>query len=124
MQNDMAKLLKDKRLWVGGAVAAAIGLVVFVKRGAGASTMDAVTGGTASGPGGTYVQGAGDTTGTDIAGYLGNYQQSLSDMLAGWGGSLNDTLKAIQDGAGANPWDNQFSFDPEKPHSTGVLGDT
>lgn len=108
------ELLKDKRLWIGGGVAAALGLVVYVRRGAGGSGTpsgaDAATG-TPVGSAG-YVQGGADTTGTDIASFLSSYQNSLTGQLGEFSGNLNDTLKAIQEGAaggqttpsvGANP---------------------
>jgi hypothetical protein len=94
VDTDVKSLLKDKRLWAGAVVAAAVGVVVFLNR-ANDATGDAV-GGTATGPKGSYVQGTADTTGTDIAAYLGAYQQSNTDLLNAWGQNLTDTIKALE----------------------------
>lgn len=128
MDTDVKALLKDKRLWAGGAVAAAVGVVVFLKR-SNSSTGGAgsAVGGSASGPGGSYVQGSADTTGTDIASYLGAYQQSNTALLNTWGQNLTDTLASL----GGTPAQSGFnpdayaqpSYNPSNPYGrTGVLG--
>lgn len=122
MDTDVKALLKDKRLWAGGAVAAAIGVVVFINR-SNASTggPSGAVGGSASGPGGSYVQGSADTTGTDIASYLGAYQQSNTALLNTWGQSLIDSLKSMQ---GAPP---ESTFNPapyRQPNDGGPYGYT
>lgn len=122
METDVKALLKDKRLWVGAAVAAGVGVVVFVKKGSSGGTGL----GSASGPAGTYTQGAADTTGTDIASYLGAYQQSQTSLLNEWGQNLSDTLKAIAGAPASSALGNQFTqpvYDPGVPHTTGKLGD-
>jgi hypothetical protein len=86
---DLAKLAKDKRVWLAAAGAAALGLFVYARRakagaGDGPSPQGAPT------YSGATMQGGGDTTGTDIASYLGSwgasqnaaFQQFLSQLPA------------------------------------------
>lgn len=91
MDADVNALLKDKRLWVGAAVAAGVGIVMFLKRGGSAPAT--------SGPGsatGSTTQGTADTTGTDIASYLGQYSQSQMELLNQWAANLQTSLDAIR----------------------------
>lgn len=112
MDTDVKSLLKDKRLWAGGVVAAAVGVVVFLKRGKESTGGDgSAIGGTASGPKGAYVQGSADTTGTDIAAYLGAYQQSNTALLNQWGANLTDAIKALK----ATPSESRLNPYPPEP---------
>src|SRR4051812_32724245 len=111
MDLDLQTLAKDKRVWAAAGVAAAVGLVVLVKnrgRNAATGSGNAVTG-TASGPSGSYVQGTGDTTGTDIASYLGGYQQSLQGQLTQYQQQLTDALATLPKVGDSNPYGPQTS---------------
>lgn len=92
---DWRALLHDRRVWLAGAVAAAgLGAVTFLRRrktGAGYDT--ASPQGTAAGSIG-YPAGV-DTTGTDVASWLGNYSGSLQRQLDEYGKTLTDSLSAI-----------------------------
>lgn len=104
MDSDVKALLKDKRLWAGAAVAAAVGVVVFLKRANDSTGGQAgAVGGSASGPQGSYAQGSADTTGTDIAAYLGAYQQSNTALLNEWGQNLTETIKSLQQTPSTSP---------------------
>lgn len=98
-------MLKDKKLWIGAAVAGGLGLVVFLKRGG--STQGSVGPGGATGAtpvgGAGYVQGGADTTGTDIASFLSSYSSALQGQQAEFQGQVKDTITALleQQGGGA-----------------------
>jgi hypothetical protein len=94
MDTDVQALLKDKRLWIGAGVVGIVGVFALLRKKPSTSAGGATTG-TASGPSGTYTQGAADTTGTDIASYLGNYQQSLQGQLTQYQQQLTDTLATL-----------------------------
>lgn len=91
-------ILKNKWAMAGLAVAAGAGGFVLYRRtrggaggaGGGASTATGVTG-TSGGPA--------DTTGTDVATWLGSYSVGLQNMLQeqfkGYGQTLTDALKGI-----------------------------
>lgn len=95
MQFDWKSLAKDKKAWIGVGAAAGLGGLVYMRRkkaaGAGApgTSTAAMAGGTA--PGGVAMA---DTTGNDLASFLGNYSQSLQDQLTAG-------LNAIKDASGA-----------------------
>ena len=90
---DLKALAKDKRVQVavlGGALA---GVVVFIKRkGAGASDTSP----------GTVVAGAMpsaagvNTTGDDVAAWLGDYSSSLQNQLNDYQNQLSDALSTLQ----------------------------
>jgi hypothetical protein len=96
---DFKQLLKDKRVWAGAAVVAAIAVVAVVRgRSSGGGTSGAPT---PASPSGYYAPGTGDTTGTDLSGFLGNWGsaqlqaqqagfQSILDALKGGGPAQND----------------------------------
>ncbi len=89
MDADVSALLKDKRLWAGAAVAAGVGVVMWFKRGGSTPAV----GGPGSATGST--QGSADTTGTDIASYLGQYSQSQMELLNQWAANLKTSIDAI-----------------------------
>lgn len=90
---DLGTVLKDKKLLVGMALAAAVGLGVMVqrKKSTGSTgTSDSLTGST------QYVQGGTlDTTATDISSFLSNYSQGLQGQLDEYGKSLGSAVDAI-----------------------------
>lgn len=100
---DWKALAKDKRVWAGAAVVAAVAVVAVVRNraagGGGGAGGEAGAGGTPAAPQG-YYQGTGDTTGTDLSGFLSNWSnaqlgaqqagyQSILDALKGGGESQN-----------------------------------
>lgn len=99
-------MLKDKKLWLGVGVAAAIGLAVFLKKGGS-------TGGASPGPGGAtgtsnpstagWYQGGADTTGTDIASFLSSYSSALQGQQTEFQQQIKDTITALleQQGGGS-----------------------
>ncbi len=101
-------MLKDKKLWIGAAVAGGLGLVVFLKRGG--STQGSVgpggaTGATPVGSAG-YVQGGADTTGTDVASFLSSYSTALQQQQAEYQGQIKDTITSLleqQNGGATTP---------------------
>lgn len=92
MPSGIGKALKDRRVQIGLAVAAGLGLVVLARRGDG------------SGGGGEPVEGGGaianpalaDTTGADLANILGQYSGDLSAQLAEYRQTLTDALEGLQ----------------------------
>lgn len=97
MPMDLKAMLKDKKFQVGAAVAAAAGgYVLYKKRGAAGSSGTSVSTPQASPTG----AGSLDTTGTDIAGWLGNYSNNLQNQLVGFQQQQTGTLEAIQNSAG------------------------
>lgn len=96
MDFDWKALAKNKKAWVGVGAAAALGLFVFYRRrkaaaaGLPGTSTSAAAGGTATGGAGAVA----DTTGYDLASFLGNYSQSLQDQLTAG-------LNAIKDANGA-----------------------
>jgi hypothetical protein len=84
---DLAKLAKDKRVWLAGAGALALGLFTYARRAkTGGSGGDAPS--STGAPGHSGIQGGADTTGTDISSFLGSwgaqqnaaFQQFLSQL--------------------------------------------
>lgn len=82
--------LKDKRVQLAAAAAAALGLLVLVKRGTGGAT----AGGGADGTGSSLNTGTLDSTGTDsynAIGQLGQaWQDEWNDAFKGFSGQLTD----------------------------------
>lgn len=74
---DWQALLKDKKLWIGVAGAAALGLLVYSRR-TKTSTPGTTPAGTTANNGGAVA----DTTGTDLASFLGNFSASLQQQIA------------------------------------------
>jgi len=107
--------LRNRRVQLAGvAVAGGAGLYVWHKRktaaggaGAGASSDTSGTGGTA---GGTVAGGFPDTSATDLATVLGDYQQGTQQMLA----QYQDQLTAIQT--------TLANLQPTVPPGTGSVG--
>jgi hypothetical protein len=100
---NLATMLKDKRLLIGVGVAAAVGLVVLVRRkqttGTSATTSGTSTTGTTGGAVGSV-----DTAATDIAGWMGDYSQSLQNQLDQYTKTLTDTLAGLKaDTPSSNP---------------------
>lgn len=100
---DLKTALKDKRLLYGVGLAAAAGGAVLWQRSKSGSSSTSTGGPTSTQP--AYV-GAGsvDTTGTDVASWLGNYSASLQTQYdqqqqqwAQWGQNLLDTLGQMSD---------------------------
>ena len=91
-------LFKDKRFLGALGVVSVLGLVVFLRRGSdGAAGIggDPQLAGRAG-----YVQGGADTTGTDIASFLGTYTTNLNAQNAQFLKTLQDTLATWKDGPG------------------------
>lgn len=100
MNPELSNLLKDRRFQIAaGGVVAVGGFVFYTRRKASTNPAAATT--IPVGSSG-YVQGGADTTGTDIASYLGQYgatqNQALQDWAQQWSGNLQDTLDAIKNG--------------------------
>jgi hypothetical protein len=92
---DWKKLVKDKRVWIAGGVAGALGLAVFLRRGSATGGQgDAATPGTAAPPAG-YYQGSGNTSGTDIAAFLSSWAQSNQAQQKDF---YDSTLEALKQG--------------------------
>jgi hypothetical protein len=85
---DVKNLMKDKRFLGALGVVSVLGLVVFLRRG----DSQAGIGGDPTAKSGGYVQGYADTTGTDIASFLGSYTTSLNAQNAAFLQTLTDTL--------------------------------
>lgn len=94
MPFDIKALLHNKPALIGIGVAGAAGLYVLARR-------KQTTGSTASQPTGTGAAGATvgtgfpDTTGTDIASWLGNYSGNLQNQLDQFGKTLTDSLGGV-----------------------------
>lgn len=109
---DWQGLLHNKWVWAGGAVAGGAGLIVLLRKRA-----QGGTGGTPSAAGGTQYTpayssgsvGGFDSTGTDVASWLGNYSAGLDNQLAAYSQQLTDALAGIgtipsgTTGTGAGP---------------------
>jgi len=88
-------MLKDKRLWIGVAVAAAVGAGVLWqrKRDTGSTTVSGETVATSGAAAGGLAGVSGiDTTGTDIASWMSQYSGSLQRQLDEYGTSLSSTM--------------------------------
>lgn len=97
---DWKRLAKDKRLWAVAGIGGAAGLFVFIRRGGGDGPAGAAGAGEPGQQGGSYVQGAGNTTDTDIAGYLSQFSQSNLDAQSKFLSDLKTTIGSVGSGAG------------------------
>lgn len=91
---DWRQLLRDRRLQIGVAAAAAVGLVVFLKRRNAGGGSD-VTGNAAVAGGGVGNPAGLNTTGTDLSAVWGNMSADLQGQLNDFAGQINDALKNI-----------------------------
>lgn len=95
---NLQSLTKNKTVLYGGvAVIAGAGLFVIMKaRGSSASSVGAATssGDTAT-PGATVAGGFPDTSGTDIASWLGNYETGLNNQIGDLQSQLGDIQTAL-----------------------------
>lgn len=96
MNPDLLALAKNKKAWVGVGGAAALGGFVYLRRKkAGAAPAPGTSTGAAAGA--TAPGGAGavaDTSGYNMASFLGNYSQSLQDQLTAGLNAIKDTTNA------------------------------
>jgi hypothetical protein len=106
---NLKELLHNKPALLGVGAAGAVGLVVFLKhRGsAGSSNTAAAAQTTGTGAGGVATF---DSTGTDIASFLGDYSSRLDDQLGGYIQQLKDAQAGGTGGTSSIP-----------PESTGAL---
>lgn len=92
---DWQGLLHNRWVWIGGAAAGGVGLAVYLhgRKGspAGASAGAQATPAYASGSVGGF-----DSTGTDVAAWLGNYSGNLQNQLDAYQQQLTDSLAALQ----------------------------
>jgi hypothetical protein len=114
---DLKAMLRDKRLLAGVGVAGALGLYVLYRRKAGGGS-SSTTSGTA-GAGGAV--GYPNTSGTDIASWLGNYSQSLQSQLDAFSAQPKSTLIQVSGGTkiddflaqlGGTSWDQLLALNP------------
>lgn len=98
MAFDVNALLHNKAALVGIGVAGVAGLYVLIKRKqtTGSTSSDATTSGSAG-----TTTGFPDTTGTDLASWLGQYSSSLQSQLDAYQQSLNDVLSGLQTMSGS-----------------------
>lgn len=95
---NLQALLRDRRvLWGGAAAAAAAGAFVLWRRRqtTGSTTPSGDTGTPAANAGGS-VAGFPDTTGTNIATWLGQYGESLQAQLDEYQREVRDAIAALQ----------------------------
>lgn len=104
---NLRAMFKDKRLLIPVGAAGLLGLVVLVKRGglgAGGSSSsggsDAATTSAGLGTAGSSYGGTGvyDSTGNDVASWLGNYSESLQNQLDQYGAQLNTATTELHEG--------------------------
>lgn len=97
--HNLKVMLKDKKLWIGAGVAGVLGLAAFLKKG-GSSAAAAGPGGAPTGTtsAGAYGQGGGDTTGTNIASWLSQYQASMDASNVAYQQHLTDTVTGLLGG--------------------------
>lgn len=97
---DWKRYLKDKRVWAGAAVVAAVAVVMAVRSRSSGGPGTPGSGGNPAPSG--YYQAAGDTTGTDLSGFLGNWGSAhLAAQQEGFK-SILDALKDTQAAPGQN----------------------
>jgi LysM repeat protein len=93
---NMQEILKDKRVWAVAGVGGIAGLVILFKN-KGAGTTDSTS---AAGQGiqtGTTGTGTYDSTSSDVANQLGQYQTGLQTALGQYSADQTAALKAYQD---------------------------
>lgn len=91
---DFQSLIKDRRFQLAaGATAAVGGYVWYQRRKAGGSSSTAA--GSSSTTAGYPSSGGVDTTGTDVANWLGQYSGSLQNQLDAYAQSLNDAVTSL-----------------------------
>jgi LysM repeat protein len=91
----LRQLAHNKPVMYGAVAAAALGGFVLWRRKK--STGSASSDAGAAAAGGTYLgTPTMDTTGTDVANWLSNYDQNVAAELQGFSNQLSDTLKALQ----------------------------
>lgn len=92
---DWRALWADKRLRLGLLAAAGVGAVVWLRRrGAGTETGSTARPAGATGTSGGVAVGP-DTTGTDIAAWMGQYSASLQGQLNDFSRQLTDSLEQL-----------------------------
>lgn len=96
----LQKLLHNK--WAVGGLVAAAGLGGFVLYKRKSTTGSSLSGTTAAGTSGGQVLGPGtvNTTGDDVAAWLGNYSGNLQNITNAWGQQLTDALAHLPTGNG------------------------
>lgn len=96
---DWKQLAKDKRVWAGAGIVAAIAAVMAIRgRGTGSGAAPV---GSGANPAGYYAAaGAVDTTGTDLSSFLGNWGEAQQQAQAQFLQNLTTALG--QGGAGQN----------------------
>jgi hypothetical protein len=90
---DWRQLTRNKPLLVGIVGAGALGALVLLRRRGGPAGDTATAG---AGAGGIGYPGTVDTTGTDVAAWLGNYSGALQSQLDEYGRSLQDALDGLR----------------------------
>lgn len=91
----LTALSKNKPLLYGGAAAVGLGLYALYRKKTGAASGGTPTA-NASTAAGTYNGTAGiDTTGTDVASWLGNYSGSLQSQLDAYSQQLTSALQGV-----------------------------
>jgi LysM repeat protein len=97
---DWQQLLHDKRFLYAGGVVAAVGAYALYQRKKTTGSSAASTPATTC----TIYTGAGlDTTGTDVASWLGSQSGQFQDILTQFQKQLTDTLTALQKGGTTAP---------------------
>jgi len=94
---DLRGLLHNRWVWIGGAAAAGLGLAVYVRARGKAGAPAAATAGTTQGSP-AYASGSVggfDSTGTDVAAWLGNYSGNLQHQLDAYQQQLTDSITAL-----------------------------
>lgn len=120
IRGSLRRLVHNKWALAGVAGAAGLGLYAYLhgrKSSAASGASDSLGTGTSDGTG---VVGAGtlDTTGTDLASWFGNYQQSLQDTLTQSLQPVTDALAGLQgsgttSGTGNSPATRVITLGPE-----------
>jgi LysM repeat protein len=92
---DVQEILKNKTVWVVGGVGGVAGLVILMKnKGSGTGSASAAGQGIQTGSTGTGVY---DSTSSDVANQLGQYQTGLQTALGQYSSDQAAALKAYQD---------------------------
>lgn len=94
MSMDLNTVLRDKKLWYGAGIAAAVGAYALYKKssGTGSTAAAAPADNTSSGSG----IGAFDSTSTDVAQQFGTFSVNVQHQLDAYGQQLTDTLNGLQ----------------------------